>query len=569
MNSMRHDYKGLKKLIDLNCQQGNIKLRQADFEGAFKSYNKMLEVARIIKKHNDDTLSFSAYEVMALNKLANVRTYQGRLCEAREYIKEALELHDSIDEQTLRIGGDIDYAETLMMLGNIERDEENYTVALHYYQKSLDVAKELNKLEFCSGVYNLQCDVHESIGVIAMEQGDFRLAEENFKEELMLGYSFEKKFGEEGALEFETAALRRLGDVAHAVGDIQQGAAYYCQSAGYARKIYRNQKTNSSLGMLLDVLLAAGKSLYQIKNYNQAKRYLNEADKLILDSECLEETGKSAAYLKIASEVCKMLGDIAYIENRPAHSRALYKRMAVYCQEIFDRERSDNNKMELAAANYKIITANRYVNDPECTRAACELYKSLYFQYNNEQLGNLYRHALQIQQNNESNTSMHRMKVARWASDLLEKLCLIERYGIRCSDTVSNKIRVTTEIMEIVLNLVEYEAQITDRLADMMNSTLGMNLSVEEMKQTFYTISLFESVKKDAFLKQIPESVKFLAEVDRQLTKPKDYHDGLAFQLRIMIDVIGRWALDLMESSVDKRKQMIEFIDGIELYLEE
>ena len=164
---------------------------------------------------------------------------------------------------------------------------------------------------------------------------------------------------------------------------------------------------------------------------------------------------------------------------------------------------------------------------------------------------------------------MHRMKVARWASDLLEKLCLIERYGIRCSDTVSNKIRVTTEIMEIVLNLVEYEAQITDRLADMMNSTLGMNLSVEEMKQTFYTISLFESVKKDAFLKQIPESVKFLAEVDRQLTKPKDYHDGLAFQLRIMIDVIGRWALDLMESSVDKRKQMIEFIDGIELYLEE
>ena len=119
------------------------------------------------------------------------------------------------------------------------------------------------------------------------------------------------------------------------------------------------------------------------------------------------------------------------------------------------------------------------------------------------------------------------------------------------------------------MNLVEYEAQITDRLADMMNSTLGMNLSVEEMKQTFYTISLFESVKKDAFLKQIPESVKFLAEVDRQLTKPKDYHDGLAFQLRIMIDVIGRWALDLMESSVDKRKQMIEFIDGIELYLEE
>ena len=48
---------------------------------------------------------------MALNKLANVRTYQGRLCEAREYIKEALELHDSIDEQTLRIGGDIDYEE--------------------------------------------------------------------------------------------------------------------------------------------------------------------------------------------------------------------------------------------------------------------------------------------------------------------------------------------------------------------------------------------------------------------------------------------------------------------------
>ena len=52
MNSMRHDYKGLKKLIDLNCQQGNIKLRQADFEGAFKSYNKMLEVARIINLNN-------------------------------------------------------------------------------------------------------------------------------------------------------------------------------------------------------------------------------------------------------------------------------------------------------------------------------------------------------------------------------------------------------------------------------------------------------------------------------------------------------------------------------------
>jgi hypothetical protein len=161
------------------------------------------------------------------------------------------------------------------------------------------------------------------------------------------------------------------------------------------------------------------------------------------------------------------------------------------------------------------------------------------------------------------------MKVARWASDLLEKLCLIERYGIRCSDTVSNVSRVTTEIMEMVLDLVEYESQITDRLVDMMNGTLRMNLSVEEMKQTFYTISFFKSENKDVFLNQIPESIKFLAEVDRLSRKQMDYHDGLAFQLRIILDIIGRWALDMIGSSVDKQEHLIEFIDRIELHLEE
>ena len=569
MDVMRHGFKDLHELIDLNWQQGDIRLRQVDFEGAFKCYNRMLEAARNIKKHDNDILSFSTYEIMALNKLANVRTYQGRLCEAREYIKEALRVHERSGKQALRIGGDIDYAETLMMLGNIERDEKNYSAALHYYQQSLDVAKELNKFVFSSRAYDLRCDVSESIGIIAMEQGDFRLAEEAFAEEFKLGHSFEKEFGEERALGFEMAALRRLGDVARAVGDLQRGTEYYCQSVEYARKINQIQKTHSSLGMMLNVLLVAGKSLYQIKDYDQAKVYLNEVNKVIIESECSKETGKIAVFPKIASDVCKMLGDIAYIENRPAHSRALYKRMAVYCQEIFDRERSDNNMMELAAANYKIISSNKYVNDPECTRTACELYKSLYYKYDDERLGNLYRKSLQIQQNHENNVLMHRMKIAGWASDLLEKLHLIELYGIRCSDTVSNVSRVTTEIMEMVLDLVDYESQITDRLVDMMNSTLRMNLSVDEMKHTFCTICFFKSENKDVFSKQVPESIKFLAEVDRLSRKQMDYHDGLAFQLRIILDIIGRWALDLIGSSVDKQEHLIEFIDRIELYLEE
>lgn len=569
MESVQHDFKELHDLIDLNWQQGDIRLRQVDYEGAFKCYSRMLEVARIIRKFDSDDLSFSTYETMALNKLANVRTYQGRLCEAREYLEEALKIRENIDHQALRLGGDIDYAETLMMLGNIERGEKNYFAALHYYHKSLDAAKEHDKYVFSSRAYDLMCDVSESIGIIAVEQGEFQKAEAAFAEELKLGKSFEKEFGEEKAIMFEMAALRRLGDVACAVGDLLRGAEYYCQSVEYARKFNQNQKTYSSLGELLDILLAAGRSLYQIKNYSQAKVYLKEIDEFILESESSKENEKAAVYPKSAAEVCKLLGNIAYMENRPVHSRAFYKRMSVYCHEVFSQEKSDNNMMELAAANYKIITSNKYVNDPECARAACELYKFLYDKYGDERLGNLYRKSLQIRQNHEENVLMHRMKIASWASDLMEKLQLMERYGICYSDSVTNCDRVTAEIMAMVLNLAEYESQITDRLVDMMNSSLGVNLRLEEMKQNFCIIRFFKSGTEGDFLKQVPESIKFLVKIERQLNKQMDYHEGVAFQLRIVMDVIGRWALELMGSSVDKREQLIEFIDRIEMYIEE
>lgn len=562
------DFKELHELIELNWQQGDIRMRQVDFEGAFECYSRILEAARRIRKHDTSFVSFATYEVMALNKLANVRTYQRRLSEARVYLEEALRINEGLVRSAARLGGGADYAETLMMLGNIERDGQNYTQALYYYQRSLDMVEELIVHSFSARAYDLRCDVNESIGIIAMKQGNIRKAEEAFAEEFRLARSYEKEFGEERALTFEMAALRRLGDVARTAGDLKKGSEYYCQSAEYARRMNRLQKSHSSRGALLDILFAAGKALYQIGNYDKAQILLNEMDALILESESSNDSEIVVVIPKVASEVCEMLGNIAYMEKRPAHSRALYKRMVAYSRAAYKMEKSDNNLMKMAAANYKVITSNLYVNDPECTRDACELYKSLYYKYGDERLGDLYRKALKVAERHETNAPMHRRKVAGWASDLLQRMSMIEMYGIRFSDSISNSAKVQIEILEMVLVLAEHESKITESLVAMMNHTLGMNLTVNEMNQQFRTMHMFGSETKKMILDQIPESIQHLVKLEKQSNNKQDYHDNLAFQARIVMDVIGRWALNLMGSSAEKREQLIRYIDGIEMYIE-
>jgi hypothetical protein len=120
----------------------------------------------------------------------------------------------------------------------------------------------------------------------------------------------------------------------------------------------------------------------------------------------------------------------------------------------------------------------------------------------------------------------------------------------------------------MVLVLAEHESKITESLVAMMNHTLGMNLTVNEMNQQFRTMHMFGSETKKMILDQIPESIQHLVKLEKQSNNKQDYHDNLAFQARIVMDVIGRWALNLMGSSAEKREQLIRYIDGIEMYIE-
>lgn len=566
-NQPAHNTRSLHDAVMLNCEQGDLYLRQMRMDQALECYKKMLQVALKMREHDQGVINHATYHILALNKIANTYMYQNNLAQARAYLKEALRVHDTLPENTVRMGGDLDHAESLMMLANLERDVKNYTEAIRLYKQSLAVAETASAISHFARAYSMRCDIMDSMGVVKMAMGDTLGARQCFIDGLSLAQSYAAEFKEKQAVYFISCAYKRLGDLSKSAKDLAAAAEYYMNAAKHSREQYHSEKTQSAAVEMCTCCISAAKALYSLERYSQANTFLLDVEMLVNQAEQNKERlPVSAADL---AEVFQLLGNIAYMAKKPARSRFYFKCALKYRELIFTKDNSTESMINLAAAHYKIMTANPYIDDQESMAIACELYGFLYRKLQIPQLGNLYQNALNQRKKSENRIAQNRSSVFRWASRLLEKADLLEQYGITCAEGRRNRDRITTDILEMIILLVDSDSQINSSLVNLLNRTLGLELSISDLNRYFFMINAFGKTTKETMAAKVPEGIRFLSAVEGKMAKQVDYHDGVTYEMRIVMYVIGNWAVELINGTQDQLNRLNTYIDTIDLYIEE
>ena len=564
--SKKHNFKELLSLIRLNNDQGDIYLKQTDMENAFKSYEKMLKYALMIRECETDVISWGTYHIMALNKLANTCIYQADNKKARSYLQEALRIHDEIKDRP-KAGGGLDYATTLSLLGNVERNETNYSEAARLYRLAIDATKITSNMARFARAYYIRCDVADSLGIIEMLQGNISSAEQCFKNLLEIAMAYMREFNDSDSKHFVCCAYRRLGDVLSQAGNMTETADCYINAVKYAESFHSLERTVSSHTLIYECCVSAGKAMYSLKKYSEAKEYLHKAERLISDSS--ENFVKVVVSVRATHEMYTLLGNIAYIEKRNARSYSYYKK-ALECSELaFSNEEDAEDLIALATAYYKILTSNLYINDSRAAERVCELYHRLYTQLKTDPVERMYHKALSIKESNESRIANLRNHVRKWTSSVLEKADSLEAYGMTCSEDISNRDRTISDTLAMVFFMMNSACEINDDLANFLGNVLGCDFTVGYLKSAFVAYSALNGNSKNAMDVTIPKSIRFLVDVDNTIQPGIDYHDGLAFNLRLSMYAIGWQVAEMIDGTEDAKLKLIRYMSAVDLYIED
>ena len=121
----------------------------------------------------------------------------------------------------------------------------------------------------------------------------------------------------------------------------------------------------------------------------------------------------------------------------------------------------------------------------------------------------------------------------------------------------------------MVFFMMNSACEINDDLANFLGNVLGCDFTVGYLKSAFVAYSALNGNSKNAMDVTIPKSIRFLVDVDNTIQPGIDYHDGLAFNLRLSMYAIGWQVAEMIDGTEDAKLKLIRYMSAVDLYIED
>jgi tetratricopeptide (TPR) repeat protein/DNA-binding XRE family transcriptional regulator len=170
-----------------------------------------IEHALVLFRGNGDHLR----EGVALGNLAQISMRSGRLRQAAELGRRALELHRLVGNR----GGEV---EATNDLGNMYQRLGDHRLALDHHRRALALAREI------ADTYG-EAAALEGLAVLFQDRGDHAAAVEHHRQALLIA-------GRSGDRSHQAAILNGLGETLQASGQLDQAGSHHQSALGHARE---------------------------------------------------------------------------------------------------------------------------------------------------------------------------------------------------------------------------------------------------------------------------------------------------------------------------------------------
>ena len=234
-----------------------------DFDEAFKHLNELIQVNRKRSDHFGIAITYEAFgdAYLAQNKIEPAKTY---------YL-ESLRLYKNYNYQ-------LNAAQVLNRLGNIQFSFEDYKKANEYYTQSLSIAQEMNNYSLILNNYLGISKVHENLGEYKDALAFYKLSK-SYEESIDLGNQ-----------KIKIAALKNQFDWEHTETKINllQKEQDLIEKEIESHKIkLKNQKLLTGLLLMGTVLfIGFGATQYRLRKVKlKAQNQLVEKEKVLLQAE--------------------------------------------------------------------------------------------------------------------------------------------------------------------------------------------------------------------------------------------------------------------------------------------
>jgi tetratricopeptide (TPR) repeat protein len=215
----------------------------------------------------------------------------------------------------------------LHKLGDIARDQGDYTRATELLEESLVTWRALSHDEACAFVLN-------GLGDVALNQGDYALATNRYQAALAL---FQKIGNHDGT----AWILRNLGRAAHVQGDDEHALALLEESVAWFRRVRDTLGLAWALHHLGVAALVQGDDIRATALLREALLLQQQYDHKSQIVESLEGYAQLASAHELAARAAQLLGAADGLRAtigvpRPPGERALYERIVASVRAQLD-----------------------------------------------------------------------------------------------------------------------------------------------------------------------------------------------------------------------------------------
>ncbi len=222
-----------------------------EYQKAIESYQESLKISREGLSKN--------YEVFNLDNLGNVYSFLGAYQKAIKFYQQSLNINRDIENKQ----GE---ASSLHHLGNAYRSLGQYQKAIESYQQSLTIARKIENRRLESSFLN-------DLGNAYRSQGQYQKAIESYQQSLNIVRQIRDR-------QKEAIFLNNLGNVYRSQGQYQKAIEYYQQSLTISREIGSRSEERTPLFEEGTSLFALGLTYYNLQQYAEAEKKLDEAIKV-------------------------------------------------------------------------------------------------------------------------------------------------------------------------------------------------------------------------------------------------------------------------------------------------
>jgi serine phosphatase RsbU (regulator of sigma subunit) len=191
----------------------------------------------------------------ALNTLGASCSLKGDYTKALNYFLKCLEIKQELRDKQ-GVGG------VYNSIGNVYRNQSNYTKALQYYFKSLKIAEDLNAKQDLSITLG-------NIGAVYTDQSDFKLALKYYYKDLKIS----KELGDKFSI---SISLSNIGAVYDYQKNYEKALKYYLWSLRLSEVIGDKQGIGITFGNIGNVYSALGNHTKGLKYYNKSLEIYEE-----------------------------------------------------------------------------------------------------------------------------------------------------------------------------------------------------------------------------------------------------------------------------------------------------